>query len=173
MWEILEHRTVWKWIGFPPFIWILLPSTSLEIFHQGPHVIWMKSYGMYVKGIHDKDLIFHLETSEKTLLLQGCGLEITAVVKMCSVAQLCPPFCDPRDCSSPSSSVHGIFQARILEWVAIYSSRGSSQTRDWTRLLLLPALAGRFFTTEPLRKPSLSQSQRKYSANTMCSLNVS
>ena len=50
---------------------------------------------MYVKGIHDKDLIFHLETSEKTLLLQGCGLEITAVVKMCSVAQLCPPFCDP------------------------------------------------------------------------------
>ena len=87
---------------------------------------------MYVKETHDKDLIFHLETSEKTLLLQGCGLEITAVVKMCSVAQLCPPFCDPRDCSSPSSSVHGIFQARILEWVAIYSSRGSSQTRDWT-----------------------------------------
>ena len=132
MWEILEHRTVQKWIVFPPFIWIPLPSTSLEIFHQGPHVIWMKSYGIYEKGIHDKDLIFHLETSEKTLLLQGCGLEITAVVKMCSVAQLCPPFCDPMDCSSPSSSVHGIFQARILEWVAIYSSRGSSQTRDRT-----------------------------------------
>ena len=124
MWEILEHRTVQKWIGFPPFIWIPLPSTSLEIFHQGPHVIWMKSYGIYEKGIHDKDLIFHLETSEKTLLLQGCGLEITAVVKMCSVAQLCPPFCDPMDCSSPSSSVHGILQARTLEWVAISFSNG-------------------------------------------------
>ena len=87
---------------------------------------------MYVKETHDKDLIFHLETSEKTLLLQGCGLEITAAVKICSVAQLCLPFCDPMDCSSPSSSVHGIFQARILECVAIYSFRGSSQTRDWT-----------------------------------------
>ena len=36
------------------------------------------------------------------------------------------------DCSPPGSSVHGIFQARILEWVAIYFSRGSSQPRDWT-----------------------------------------
>ena len=39
-------------------------------------------------------------------------------------------FCDPMDGSPPGSSVHGIFQARILEWVAISSSRGSSQPRD-------------------------------------------
>ena len=43
-----------------------------------------------------------------------------------SVTQLCPVLCNPMDCSSPGSSVHGIFQARILEWVAISSSRGSS-----------------------------------------------
>ena len=133
MWEILEHITFWKWFGFPLFIWIPFPSTSLEIFHQGAHVIWMKSYGMCVKGIHDKDLIFHLETSEKTLLLQGCELEIIAVVNMCSVTQLCPS-CNPMVCSPPSSSVHGIFQARILESVAIYSSKGSSWTRDWTHI---------------------------------------
>jgi len=48
------------------------------------------------------------------------------------VAQLCPTLCHPMDCSLPCSSVHGIFQARVLEWVAISFSRGSSQPRDWT-----------------------------------------
>ena len=51
-------------------------------------------------------------------------------------AQLCPSLCDPIDCSLPGSSVHGVFQARILEWVAISSSRGSSQPSDRTPHLL-------------------------------------
>ena len=42
------------------------------------------------------------------------------------VAQSCPTLCDPVDCSLPGSSVHGILQARVLEWVAISFSRGSS-----------------------------------------------
>ena len=42
--------------------------------------------------------------------------------------------CNPKDCSLPGSSVHGIFQARILEWVAISFPRGSSWIRDWTRV---------------------------------------
>ena len=46
------------------------------------------------------------------------------------VPQLCPTVCDPMDCRSPGSSVHGILQARILEWVAMPFSRGSSQPRD-------------------------------------------
>ena len=46
--------------------------------------------------------------------------------------QSCPTICDPMDCSLPGSSVHGILQASILEWVALASSRGSSQPRDWT-----------------------------------------
>ena len=45
--------------------------------------------------------------------------------------------CSPMDCSLPGSSIHGIFQARILEWVAISFSRGSSPLRDWTCLLQL------------------------------------
>ena len=45
----------------------------------------------------------------------------------CLVAQLCPTLCNPMDCSPPGSSVHGIFQARVLEWVAISFSRGSSR----------------------------------------------
>ena len=50
---------------------------------------------------------------------------------MGSVIQSCLPFCDPMDCSLPGSSVHVISQARILEWVAVSFSRGSSQSRDW------------------------------------------
>ena len=50
----------------------------------------------------------------------------------CLVAKLCLTFCDPVDWRLPGSSVHGIFQARILEWVAISSSRGSCQPRNQT-----------------------------------------
>ena len=46
------------------------------------------------------------------------------------VAQSCPTLCDPMDCSPEGSSVHGVLQARILEWVAISFSRGSSRPRD-------------------------------------------
>ena len=59
------------------------------------------------------------------------------------VIQSCLPLCDPMDSSPPGSSVHGILQARILEWVAMPFSRGSSWCRDRT-----PAshIAGRYFT---------------------------
>ena len=50
--------------------------------------------------------------------------------------------CDPMDCSPPGSSIHGIFQARVLEWVAISFSRGSSRPRDRTRV---SCIAGRCF----------------------------
>ena len=53
-------------------------------------------------------------------------------VCVCSVAQLFQHFCDPTDCSLPGSSLHGIILARILERVAISSSRGSSQSSDKT-----------------------------------------
>ena len=59
------------------------------------------------------------------------------------VAQSCPTLCNPVNCSLPGSSVHGIFQARILEWVAISFSRGSSRPRDWTQV---SHIAGRHFT---------------------------
>ena len=68
----------------------------------------------------------------------------------CLVTKSCLSLCDPMDCSLPGSSVHGISQARVLEWVAISSSRGSS----WPGIEpTSPALAGGFFTTEPPGKP--------------------
>ena len=66
------------------------------------------------------------------------------------VAKSCPFFCHPMGCSPPGSSVHGIFQARILEWVAIFSSRESSQSRDHT---WVSCIIGEFFITEPPGKP--------------------
>ena len=59
------------------------------------------------------------------------------------VTQLCPTLCDPMDCSLPGSSIHEIFQARILEWVTISFSRRSSQPRDWTQVF---RMVGRHFT---------------------------
>ena len=59
------------------------------------------------------------------------------------VCQSCLTLCDPIDCSPPGSSVHGLFQARISEWVAISFSRGSSQYRNRTHFY---CIAGRLFT---------------------------
>ena len=60
------------------------------------------------------------------------------------VAQSCPTLCDPMNWGLPGSSVHGILQARILEWVAIPFSRVYSRPRNRTRV---SCIAGRFFTT--------------------------
>ena len=63
---------------------------------------------------------------------------------VCLVAQSCPTICDPMDCSLPGSFVHGgILQARILEWDAMLSSRGSSEPRDKTQV---SCIAEGFFT---------------------------
>ena len=59
------------------------------------------------------------------------------------VTQSCSTLCDPMDCSPPGASVHGILQARILQWVPIPFSRGSSRPRARTQV---SHIAGRFFT---------------------------
>ena len=79
------------------------------------------------------------------------------------VTQSCPTLCDPMDCSLPGSSVHGIFQAKILEWVSISFSREFSWPRDWTRV---SCIVGRRFTVWATREaptPTLSfRSQLNY-----------
>ena len=72
------------------------------------------------------------------------GEELTSVC-----TQLCLTLCNSMDYSPPGSSVYGILQARILEWVDMPSSRGSSQPRTEPTSPVASALAGRFFTTEP------------------------
>ena len=74
--------------------------------------------------------------------------------------------CDPMDCSLPGFSIHGIFQERVLEWVAITFSRGFSWPRDWTQV---SCIAGRCFTIwatkETLRK--LKTIQKKWRAHAL------
>ena len=80
-------------------------------------------------------------------------LELTVtqseVKKWSEVTQSCPTLCDPMDFSLSGSSIHGIFQARILEWVSISFSRRSSWPRDWT---LVSCIGGRCFTVWVTRK---------------------
>ena len=75
------------------------------------------------------------------------------------VAQLCSTLFDPVDCSLPGSSVHGILQARILEWVTISFSRGSSRPRDRTRV---SCIGGDALTSEPPGKPAIFGDSAKY-----------
>ena len=72
---------------------------------------------------------------------------------VCVRAQSCLTLCDPMDYSPPGSSVHGILQARTLEWIAVSSSSGSSQPRDQGCILCVPCIASGFFPTEPPGKP--------------------
>ena len=83
--------------------------------------------------LHYKQILYHLSHGRKVKML---------------VTQLCLTLCDPTDCGPPGSSVHGILQARILEWVAVLISRGSSWPRDCTRA---SRIAGRFFTISAAR----------------------
>ena len=67
-----------------------------------------------------------------------------------SESEVVSDYCDPMDCSLPGFSVHGILQARVLEWVAIAFSRGSSRSRDRTRV---SRIGDRRLTSEPPGKP--------------------
>ena len=77
-------------------------------------------------------------------------------------AKSCPTLCSPVDCSPPGSSVHGILQARILEWVAISCSRGSSRPRDGTRVSYVPC-SGRWVLYHYRQRGALADSG--YSVN--------
>ena len=104
-----------------PFSQISPPSPSTSNI-QSSNWIWYNQLGKIISKLS------WLELSEKVKMLatQWCSLPAT-----------------PMNCSLPGSSVHGILQARKLEWVAIPFSRGSSWPREWTKA---SCIAGRFFT---------------------------
>ena len=78
-------------------------------------------------------------------------------------AQSCLALCDPMDCSHQAPLSMGILQARMLEWVALPSSRGSSQPRDRTCVSCDSYIAGEFFTTEPQGKAQGSHKETQSS----------
>ena len=85
------------------------------------------------------------------------------------VAQSCPTLCDPMECSLPGFSVHGISWAKILGWIAIPSSGGSSQPRDWTYIFLIsPSLGGWFFTTSATWEAQLFSNSCQWDMKDTC-----
>ena len=98
------------------------------------------------------------------LAVMGVGVH----VRTCSVAQLCGILCDPMDCSPPGSSVHGISQSRILEWLAIPSSRGSCQPKDRTRISASPALQVDSLQLRDCGSPLVSTSNTKHPSRCQC-----
>ena len=83
----------------------------------------------------------------------------------CMHAQSCPILYDSKGCSPPDSSVHGILQARILEWAAISSSRESSQPRDQTQVSCISCTGRQILSPEPPRKPMISKTNSKCSTS--------
>ena len=100
--------------------------------------------------LHCRRILYHLSHQGSPRILEWVALTKTSIsiiknsefIHDCTigkpyavqVTQSCPTLWDPVDCSPPCSSVHGIFQARVLEWGAISFSRGSSWPRDWTQV---------------------------------------
>ena len=109
--------------------------------------------GMFVPDQSQALSLWSGSTASKTLDYQRTNPSRYQIMKESEseVIQSCATLCDPMDCSLPGFSVHGIFPARVLEWVAISFSRGSSQPRNRTRV---SRVAGRRFTLWPIqRKP--------------------
>ena len=86
--------------------------------------------------------------------LRSCKLYMCA-----KSVQSCLTLCDPMEYSPPGSSVHGILQARVLEWVAMPSSRGSSQPRGWTQVSCIGRSG--FFTASTTWEAVLAAKKRK------------
>ena len=141
----------WKvpWIWF----WSVLSSTlrHLELAEEcgqmehGAQLIQSQSTSS--QQCAEQTLMVSKDTCRRSVHLEQSSQCPTRVCFHASVhvksLHLCPTLCDPMDCSPPDSSVQGILQAGILEWIAISFSRGLSQPREWTQV---PYIAGRFFT---------------------------
>ena len=135
-WSLRLHTLVdlcaFAWSSF---WWMLLPPKSAwEII-----VTYLVSHLWHLDS-HIQDGSLPLLFSQNILFL----LFILLPLYLGLVAKSCPTLCDPMDCSLPDSSVHGILQARILDWVAISSSRGSSRSRNRTQV---HCIAGRLYLT--------------------------
>ena len=88
-------------------------------------------------------------SNESVLCIRRLKCHTVCMLSRFTRVQLCDLF----NCTPPGSSVHGILQARILEWVAVPSFRGSSQPRVWTCISFISCIAGGFFIAEPPGMP--------------------
>ena len=123
------------------------------------------SEAFHVKGICKLDV--HKAENGGSRLGAGVWHIFRLAKKVREVAQSCLTLCDPMDCSLWGSSGHEIFQARILEWVAISFSRGSSWPRDWKHAPCASYVAGEFFSCWAIR-----EAHYNHNLNPKCEIQV-
>ena len=108
---------------------------------------WISERGGHQRGVVSPTEFYNIvQSSAKVAKSMELGWKHAYAKSL----QSCPTLCKAMDCSPPGSSVHGILQARILEWVAMPSCRGSYWPRVQTCISCGSCIAGRFFTAEPL-----------------------
>ena len=130
--------------GLIPYFWLLFQSHSSQGFPHTPHstqeqpdtLVDRRSHPprhshskRYLRGLFTRALFSIRTGNHHPSVSEGSVPGKSEKVKV-KVAQLCLTLCNPMDCSPPASSVHGILQARMLEWIAVPISRGSSQSRN-------------------------------------------
>ena len=121
-----------------------LPHFQNQPFIQGVLLSLIEALGTKISVLDELSAIGISAFRPSPLTEQG-NMSIYACMRA-KLPQSCPTLCDPMDSSLPGSSVHGILQARILQWVSMSSSRGSFLSRDQTHV---SCIASGFFTTEP------------------------
>ena len=172
-WSLLKLRSVELVVLFSQLIFccllLLLPSIfpSIRVFSNewALSIRWSKYWRVSISPSNEYSGLvsfrvgwFDLLAVHRTLmsLLQHHNSKALVAPKQQVVVVLvyslksCLTLCDPVDCSPPGSSVHGISQSRILQWVATSFCRVSFRPRDW---ICISCIAGGFFTAEPPGKP--------------------
>ena len=137
---ISQARTM-EWVAFPSLGIFLTQGSNLGLLHC--RWILFTSCATKEAFIFQASHISNFSSKHWVCLSISIHM-LCAVLSHFSHVQLCVT---PMDCSPPGSSVHGILQARGLEWVAMSSSRGFSRPRDWTWVSCVSSLVGRLFTT--------------------------
>ena len=120
-----------EWTAFSSSLWSKVTSENSTPFRPKSEVMKSKRSKNWPHDLSPK--LIHASANVASSLIRFTN--ISTFICPCVHAkslQSCLTLCDPMNCSLPGSSVHRILQARILEWVAVPSSRGSSQTRAWT-----------------------------------------
>ena len=130
---------------------ILMVCCSLELSEREPYYSGHKSWEDFKYGTAVSPYMWYMHVTKFGRLLKNFKVILGWDCWYCTYMRLqsCPTLCDPVDCSPPASSVHRIFQAWTLEWVAISYSRGSSWPRGQICVSCIFCTGSRFFITVP------------------------
>ena len=141
---------LWLWPGKTGKPWLWHQTASGSSFlgaDEGRACALWEWFKVFFMGFHHRHTpVMTISKGQRPLP----SLAVTFCKFACVCAKLlqsCPTLCNPMDCSPPGSSVHGILQARVLEWVAMPFSRGSSWPGDQTWISMSPQLEEGFFIT--------------------------